>query len=252
MMIAQPVKDVTSTSDLRADTMFSRRRIRFLLVLFGLLIQFYSQLAQAGRTSKIEFYSFQAGDLAEAARQMQLQGPQGFAGYTNYSINYRYRTRASDSGCRMSSFTIDLDTTYTMPKWENVAAVSESDQQAWTRYYEALWLHEQNHGAIGDAAYSSLTTEFARVGRRASCSEFEGILQEIFNRIDAEGDRQNAEYDARTSHGRSEGAVLVSGPASALSSSSTPAAMVSPGQRSNNWFWWFMGLIGVLLVLKRR
>lgn len=219
-----------------------------LSILFIVSIQWASQ-THAGRTSKTEYYSITGSTLSELGLQMQQKGPNGFVGYTYYSLSYNYKTRPSDNGCVLSNSDVDIEWTFTMPKWENIADAPIEMQQSWKTFYDALWRHEQGHKAISQAMYSKVSREFYRARRQNNCADFAGVLANIRSLAKAEAVSENAEYDARTNHGINEGVVLGS---VSSGNRTAPQQDSSPSNRSPiDWYWWLIGLVGLLWFLRR-
>lgn len=221
------------------------------IALFVIVFSQWAWQAQASSTSKIEYYSITGDTLPELRSQMQQKGPNGFWAFTRYNISYDYKTRQSNNGCLLSASNIDIETIITMPKWENILAAPIEMQQDWKTFYDATWLHEQGHKAIGQSMHSRLGREFNQARRQNNCADFTGVLANIYNLADIEADSKNVEYDARTNHGVNEGAVL--GSVARTSSGQIPPQQdSSPSKRSAiAWYWWFIGAIGLLLFLKR-
>lgn len=221
------------------------------ITLFVIVFSQWAWQAQAGSSTKIEYYSITGSTVPELRLQMRQKGKNGFFGYTHYNLSYSYKTRSSDSGCVLSSSDIDIEWTFTMPKWENIADAPIEMQQSWKTFYDALWRHEQGHKAISQTMYSEVRREFYRARSQNNCASFAGVLANIKSLAKAKAVSKNAEYDARTNHGISEGVVLSS--IVRASGNQTPSQQdSSPSNRSTiAWYWWFIGAIGLLLFLKR-
>lgn len=182
---------------------------------------------------------------------MQEKGPDGFWALTHYNVYYNYQTRQLNNNCILSSSNIDIEMTITVPKWENIASAPIEMQQDWKSFYESLWLHEQQHNAIGQSMVSVLDREFYSARRQNSCADFAGVLASIYDQAYIEADAKNTDYDARTRHGVTEGVVLDS---VARTSSQQPVAQQGslPSNRSPiAWYWWLIGAIGLLFLLRR-
>lgn len=221
------------------------------LALFIIVFSQWAWQAQASSASKTDYYSIIGSTLSELRSQMQQKGPNGFWAFTRYNISYDYKTRQSNNGCLLSGSNIDIETTITMPKWKNILAAPIAMQQDWKIFYDATWLHEQGHKAIGQSMHSRLGREFNQARRQKNCADFTGVLANIYSLADIEANSKNVEYDARTNYGVNEGVVL--GSAARTSSDQTASQQDSSFSKRSAiaWYWWFIVVIGLLLFLER-
>lgn len=210
--------------------------------------------AQAFINERTEYYSIYGNTHSVLVAEIDQKGPNGFTGYTYAEFAYQYRTSSSSTGCRVSSLQVDVDITYTMPRWEDRDSANAELRASWDASYAALERHEKQHGAISKQTHNEIIREVRRIGARNSCGEIGGLVASAFNSALASHSEQQRNYDQTTEHGRLEGSTFRSIPPASARPAFADASPTAPGSTdSSNVFWYFLGaLIVVLLYLARR
>jgi predicted secreted Zn-dependent protease len=219
---------------------------------FALLVA--APATQAFINERTEHYDIYGSTFGELVTEIDRKSPRGFTAYTESEFTYKFQTSATSTGCRVSSLQVDVDITYTMPRWENRELASAELRASWDSSFTALERHEKQHGAIAKQTYNQIIREVRQLGVRDSCGEFGTLVASVFNSALAANSERQRNYDQTTDHGKLEGAAFQS----AQSTSTTPALTeASPRNsaptNSSNLFWYFLGgLIIVLLYMTRR
>lgn len=208
--------------------------------------------AQAFINERTEFYSIYGSSYNELVAEIDLKGPNGYTGYTNSRFTYEFKTSTSSTGCRVASLQVDVDITYTMPRWENRDVADANLRASWDSSYTALERHEKQHGAIAKQTYNQIIREVRQIGPRSSCGEINGLVASVFNGALADNSERQRDYDQTTDHGRLEGSSFQPAQPTAVTPAFTDTSSPAPAG-SSNLFWYFLGgLIFVLLYLARR
>jgi hypothetical protein len=127
------------------------------------------------------YYRISGASIDELIQQMQQKGPNGYWAYTKWRIRWT-------GGCY-----VKLTVTYTYPEWDNRASASPQLQARWDRMIANLRHHELGHGLNGRKAAAEIADSSCRDNPRGIISKWAA---------------QDRSYDARTGHGRSQGATL--------------------------------------------
>jgi predicted secreted Zn-dependent protease len=158
-------------------------------------------------------YIIQGSTAADLRQQMNKLGPvekstgKHFDGYTHWYVSTNYRYQPVGNQCKIYTATVKIDVTFTMPRW-NASAKSSSDlKKRWHRYINLLQTHENGHKAhgigAGNAVLKSLNSIVA-----PSCDQINGIANQRTQTILKQYNQQDIQYDLRTQHGRTQGAVF--------------------------------------------
>jgi predicted secreted Zn-dependent protease len=103
--------------------------------------------------------------------------------------------------------TLKIDVTFTMPQW-NAPAQSSSDlKRRWNRYINLLQTHENGHRDNGLGAGKDIFKMLNGVVA-PSCDQINGIANQRTQTIIKQYNQKDIDYDSRTQHGRTQGAVF--------------------------------------------
>lgn len=152
--------------------------------------------------AKVHYYTIY-GDTQEKLRaQLDFKAPVGFDGYRGDATTYWYISwnwpGYGRSNCQLERARVSLDVSVTFPRWKPPPSAPPELIEKWNRYVLALAQHEANH-------VKNVVTLAPKVNdaiQAATCQTAEAAAQQVLNEI-RHGD---AQYDARTNHGETEGA----------------------------------------------
>lgn len=140
--------------------------------------------------------------LGELRARMSAQGPvdrdgQRHDGWTHGDVSYRFNVGA----CRPERTETSIDLIVVLPDLASRDRLSASDRAEWDRYFAALVAHEAQHVAIIEQG-----AEWIGEAMRAAsdCDAAIAAGAQAHSRLQA----AHEAYDARTDHGRLEGAAL--------------------------------------------
>ena len=121
---------------------------------------------------------------------------------------HNWRVPGGPSGCDPSRAEVSYTIEMTLPRLAAGVTLSRSEQAEWDRYYKALLGHERNHALMAVRAAGALQSALREAG---SCE----TAKSAADRVLAPLREASAEYDRRTRHGFTEGAVYPNGSAGA-------------------------------------
>lgn len=124
---------------------------------------------------------------------------------THWEVAWNYELLPLAEGCKVKSFSVDVDIVYTLPQISRRFKAPQEVHRAFNAYYKRLLNHEYNHARHAITAGQEIEQYLIDFTSSESChragqlvsSKTEGILK-YYKDVDDE-------YDVRTNHGESEG-----------------------------------------------
>ena len=126
---------------------------------------------------------------------------------TDWSVTWRFYVSQSGDKCRCTSFSTTTTITMTLPRWIAATNTPPEIKTAWQRYITALGQHEAGHAQFALNA----TAEMQKQCRNLEMPDCDGLRSRISSQCQAileDHRRREREYDERTKHGATQGAVL--------------------------------------------
>ena len=148
------------------------------------------------------------GTRMEQLRAGLTRGPRGFAAYTAWRVDWRYTYAVSPSSCRVSSSTVRVEVRFTYPLWSERARGPAGLRTRWDRFLQRLRVHEAGHRLNGVRAGNEVSSLLAAAISRPTCAALGLAVDARAKTIVQRHARADKTYDARTDHGRTQGAVL--------------------------------------------
>lgn len=129
-----------------------------------------------------------------------------FHGHTYWNVKWNFRwSEKPDGSCRITSVTTNLSCEIKLPKL--LDARGEQRNQ-FRKYLSALRTHELGHCKIGKSAAATIDRKILSLPEMPSCSDLGSAGNDIGYKTIAEHKKKGALYDAKTEHGKSQGAWL--------------------------------------------
>ena len=190
----------------------------FRVLLFGMLLAgpvLFAQAAGAEHrvTETMEHYTIAGSDPKDLREQMDRLGTRGvdgktFDANTSSRIRWDFTYHTSSDDCRIGSVLVLLEIRYLLPKWEGHASAPRTSQEAWDSYIEKLAAHERTHGDLARRAAADLEVALQNLPGKRYCEEVGKAANDLASNAVKDLQRQDAEYDERTKHGYTEGAIF--------------------------------------------
>lgn len=196
--------------------MLGRSRLRVLLLgVFLACPMLFARAACAEHrvTETTEHYTIRGDDPRDLREQMNRLGMRGadgqtFDANTASRIRWDFTYRTSSDDCRIGTVLVLLDIRYLMPRWDGHTSAPRTLRDAWDAYVEKLAAHERTHGDLARRTAEDLELALLNLPGKRYCEEVGKDANDLAKNAVKELQRQDAEYDARTRHGYTEGAVF--------------------------------------------
>lgn len=162
-------------------------------------------------TALERYYDVEGADPRSALASVRQRGPRDgdgeWAASTSWTFRWNYRPVATDA-CRVQSAAVDLQLTYTFPRWVTASPLAPAIQDAWSTYIANVQTHEAGHGEIARAAAGDLAQRLEQLEPQANCADLAVLVDAtVHARLDQHA-RDQAAYDLATQHGIAQGATL--------------------------------------------
>lgn len=146
----------------------------------------------------------------EILTSLRSQGPRSaggvFFGLTVTELEYRYYKVTAPGACRIEDVEVDLVVRITLPDWEPPRDADAALRSAWSRFATSLRGHENGHRDLAVAGAESVRAALEGL-RTPSCDTADEEAQRIAERVRIETEAAHRDFDHRTGHGRTQGAV---------------------------------------------
>jgi predicted secreted Zn-dependent protease len=158
----------------------------------------------------VKYYDVQGRDFEGLRQSLNAKGPKGFHGLSSWRVSYEYTTRPQASACRIATVKTKLVGDILMPRWADESSAPAALQRRWTTYYAALRTHEDGHIALGRELATLVKERLLGLGP-AACDRMQATADAEYQRLYQSLRTRDQEYDARTGHGATQGAVFTPG-----------------------------------------
>lgn len=129
-----------------------------------------------------------------------------FHGYTKWNLRWNYRYKTNSQGlCQIASATVTHSVVITLPVLEAGSRYAER----FSRYIDALQVHEIGHMTISQEAGHKLERALLNLPAMAGCAQLEQRANQTGYDYVELARQQGRDYDERTRHGATQGASLL-------------------------------------------
>lgn len=159
------------------------------------------------------YYEIQGRTEKELQQQMNASGIRGADGnsyyaYTNWYVKWNYTYDTTTVSCSIATVATIVDANYKLPKWIRNENASADLKNKWNRFIHNLELHEYGHREIGVQTAKEIERSISALKPRASCEELRLAANSIGQQLVEKSKPTEADYDVRTRHGRTQGAIF--------------------------------------------
>lgn len=152
-------------------------------------------------------YDVTGHDYPTLIRSLRANGPRGFHGLARWKIDYHYTTTQQRQLCSISSVRLRVSGEILMPRWVDSASAPADLQRRWSEYYSALQQHEEGHVQHGRELAILVRERLMGLGA-VPCDTLQKLAQSEYDRLYGNLKTRDQEYDARTNHGATQGALF--------------------------------------------
>lgn len=169
--------------------------------------------ATAGATGVLDLqiavthYLVDGHDIKSLTSSLRANGPKGFHGLATWRVSYEYATKRRRDACQIDSVITKVSGEVLMPRWVDEPSAPLALQRRWTDYYSALKKHEDGHIQHGRELALLVKERLMGIGA-VPCDQVRALAQSEFQRLYTNLKTRDQEYDARTNHGATQGALF--------------------------------------------
>jgi predicted secreted Zn-dependent protease len=127
---------------------------------------------------------------------------------TSWDVKWEYDYDRSHGGCSVDDFRAVVDVTIRYPRWVSNDDAPAPLTDAWDAYLRGLIQHEQAHRDIAVAAADGLIRAATALPPAAACADLDRAVEALGRSFMKQLTLAQQAYDAETSHGALQGAVL--------------------------------------------
>ncbi len=130
------------------------------------------------------------------------------AAYTTWFVTWSYITDISDGLCAISDAETDVKITFILPELEDTESIPDEVLQKWENFETALLHHENGHKSFGVKAAEEIEETIMNMAGRESCEQLDSAAQRIGKDILRKYRKLEIDYDRKTNHGITQGAIF--------------------------------------------
>jgi len=159
-----------------------------------------------------EFYELRGATADDLRAQIRkwgaANGDADMAALTRaeFKSSLKFRQEAPDN-CPMNEAGIDLEIITSLPRWHPPSDASDDLRRRWQDFDRAIRLHEHGHYEFAQQEARELSSALQAL-KVEHCEDMNAAAQKANDRIARKYQDLNDEYDRKTGHGRTQGAVL--------------------------------------------
>jgi predicted secreted Zn-dependent protease len=151
----------------------------------------------------VEYYDVIGKDYGSVLASLNSNGP--YHGRADWRLSYGYEARKASAECAVDSVSTRLELKMTLPRWSPPPGTSATFIQHYEAYVAALKLHENGHLEHGRAFENELKSALRSIPYQ-SCPALDGAVRARYSELLEEYRQKDLDYDARTAHGKTQGA----------------------------------------------
>jgi predicted secreted Zn-dependent protease len=155
------------------------------------------------------YYNVQGRSEADLLQAMLQSGPEWegrrFFGLTTSEVRYAYVKVLTATGCDLTEVVVTSNITVTLPRWRPQPGTPYALERAWRQFERALRHHEDGHRRMLEEEAEQI--RLVLVGLRTpTCDAMDETARHQVERVRRGYADLHRGYDARTEHGRTQGA----------------------------------------------
>jgi len=165
---------------------------------------------------KENFYQISGNTANELRQQLNKLGPldkltgKRFDARTDWFIEWHYYYNESKKDCKIDSKRVDvsLSITFTYPKWTSPSNATPALLDKWNTYMKNLVLHEEGHVTIASEGAQAIYKTILDMPASPTCNTLGEATNAAAKKILDEIKQREKDYDNKTGHGETQGAVF--------------------------------------------
>lgn len=163
-------------------------------------------------TETFDYYDVDGASSKEIREHLNRSGPTNgyehhhFDAVTHWSVRWQFTSKRTGAGCEVASVSTAVDVTYSFPRLSSGSSAPADVRHAFARYLERLLVHEKGHAKNGIDIARRIEAGIRGLPAAPTCETLNEIANSLGHSLIKEANRLDIEYDARTDHGRTQGA----------------------------------------------
>ena len=129
---------------------------------------------------------------------------------TRWYVKWTYRYRNVGQDCAIARVSVTVDVTITMPRLKPGSPADLA--RTFSEFTDKLREHEEGHAQNGIDIGSRIEAAIRDIKPYPTCEELGRAANALGDRLVKEANQNDVEYDARTQHGRTQGARFPASP----------------------------------------
>ena len=156
----------------------------------------------------MRFYEVAGIEHEALLASLNERGPNGFHAHTQWRVLYAYKTAMRGGQCAVTLVETQVKSDMLMPRWSKRHGASADLVARWQAYEAKLLEHEEGHVRHGQELAAALEAELPRLPPARDCRALDAAVRVRFEELQKVYTDKDKAYDARTQHGRMQGAVF--------------------------------------------
>lgn len=159
-------------------------------------------------------YAVDGADPDELRAQLDRLGPfdpalkRHVPGKTKDDIRWSFKSKLTPAGCAIDSVAVDVSVVQDLPRWEAPSDAAKPLAASWGRFMTALKTHEDGHKDIALKTAQGILLAVRNQPPQADCAGLTKAAGDAAGAWFEKEKQENLEYDRRTKHGITQGAVF--------------------------------------------
>jgi predicted secreted Zn-dependent protease len=160
------------------------------------------------------YYYVDGPSAAVLAAQIDQNGPAGadgrrYAGKTKWDVQWKFKHEQHGVTCAMKGVAVAVGVAQTLPRWRSEKKGVAALKTRWQQFADALKRHEDGHKDHGLAAGREIEAALLASKPAGNCEDLAAGANAAAEAIVKKYQILDQDYDRKTGHGRTEGAVLL-------------------------------------------
>lgn len=163
-------------------------------------------------TVRTNYYTVTGASLREVHESLVQRRPWrtnlSFYARTDWEVKWTSRFAQHRQQFRLQQFNLDTRVTMLLPRWTPPEGVDSEVARHWQEYLDNLLAHESGHVSIARQAARNIRNRVNALAGYGSGAALRKAVERAVDEVLDQAKRQEREYDQRTGHGATQGAVF--------------------------------------------
>ena len=159
-----------------------------------------------------DYYDIDGTTAADVRADLNRRGPldsnehRRFDAVTRWHVRWHFSFKTVAGNCAIATASTSVDVTYAFPRFSPDSSAPVALRQAFAQYSERLMVHEKGHAQTAIDIASRIEDGIRNLPPTSTCARLGEIADGVGHALIKEANRIDIDYDARTEHGKTQGA----------------------------------------------